>query len=167
MMRILGRVSLALLAFLFFSSSAVLAVTGQIQSISKRARTLQVFDQKTKQVHVVRLGSQTRYENAASLKEFIVNDKVVIDYEPGQPARIVKRVVIQVPPEKLISTQELSGLIARKAPMLLVDARPAMRFQEGHLPGAVSIPVGKMSKRLGELPADKNRLLVFYCGGPT
>ena len=67
-----------------------------------------------------------------------------------------------------IKVDEMHALVAANTPMTLVDARPESRFEQAHLPDAVSIPVPKL-KKLGEkaLPADKNKLLVFYCGGPT
>ena len=52
--------------------------------------------------------------------------------------------------------------------MLLVDCRPEARFAQSHLPGAVSISVDKMAKeQAAVLPKEKDKLLVFYCGGPT
>ncbi len=49
---------------------------------------------------------------------------------------------------------------------LLVDSRPKKtKYDKGHIPGALSIPTSKFDKMKGLLPADKNLLLVFYCGG--
>jgi rhodanese-related sulfurtransferase len=49
------------------------------------------------------------------------------------------------------------------APMVL-DVRPVAEHAAGHLPGAVSIPVGELRRRLAELPADRE--IVAYCRGP-
>jgi hypothetical protein len=67
-----------------------------------------------------------------------------------------------------IKVEEMYALISANTPMTLVDARPEARFAQAHLPDAISVPVPKL-KKLGEkaLPADKNRLLILYCGGPT
>lgn len=67
-----------------------------------------------------------------------------------------------------IKVDEMQALASAITPMTLVDARPESRFDQAHLPDAISIPVPKL-KSMGEevLPADKNQLLVFYCGGPT
>jgi len=48
--------------------------------------------------------------------------------------------------------------------VLLLDVRPGVEFQAGHLPGAVSIPLDELEQRLEELPPDK--LIVAYCRGP-
>jgi rhodanese-related sulfurtransferase len=51
-----------------------------------------------------------------------------------------------------------------KDEVLLLDVRPAIEFQAGHLPGAVSIPLDELEQRLEELPTGK--LIVAYCRGP-
>ena len=45
----------------------------------------------------------------------------------------------------------------------LIDARPAVKFEEGHVPGAINIPKPLLTKNLDQLAKDK--LLIFYCGG--
>ncbi len=66
-----------------------------------------------------------------------------------------------------IKIDELKALIDKGENFMLVDSRPGARYSESHLPGAVSIPVCEMQELLQNLPTDKNKLLVFYCGGPT
>ncbi len=48
--------------------------------------------------------------------------------------------------------------------VLLLDVRPEVEYQAGHLPGAVSIPLEELEQRLGEIPPDM--LIVAYCRGP-
>ncbi len=52
----------------------------------------------------------------------------------------------------------------RAGKVVLLDARPEVEYQAGHLPEAISIPLDELEKRLGELP--RNRTLVVYCRGP-
>ena len=67
-----------------------------------------------------------------------------------------------------IKTDDLHGLMEAGTALTLVDARPESRYNQAHLPDAISIPVPKLKKMKGEvLPKDKDKLLVFYCGGPT
>ena len=52
----------------------------------------------------------------------------------------------------------------RKGEVVLVDVRPAEEYDAGHIPGARSIPIEELSRRLAELPADHE--VVAYCRGP-
>jgi rhodanese-related sulfurtransferase len=47
---------------------------------------------------------------------------------------------------------------------ILLDVRPALEYQQGHITGARSIPVEQMSARLDELNHDQE--VVAYCRGP-
>ena len=52
--------------------------------------------------------------------------------------------------------------------LLLVDARPKKaKYDKGYIPSAISIPDSEFDKLKGKLPADKDTLLIFYCGGYT
>lgn len=65
-----------------------------------------------------------------------------------------------------VSPEWLQKQIASKAAMTLVDARPKRtQYDKGHIPTAISIPDSQFDKMTDQLPADKNTLLVFYCGG--
>jgi rhodanese-related sulfurtransferase/DNA-binding MarR family transcriptional regulator len=46
---------------------------------------------------------------------------------------------------------------------LIVDVRPVVEFEYGHLPDAVSAPLGELPEAAAELPRD--RKLVVYCRG--
>ena len=52
--------------------------------------------------------------------------------------------------------------------VMIIDSRPNKpKYVNGHIPTAVNIPDSQFDKLKGELPKDKNTLLIFYCGGPT
>jgi rhodanese-related sulfurtransferase len=48
-----------------------------------------------------------------------------------------------------------------------IPAGNCAKYDQGHIPMAVSIPDSKFDKMTAQLPKDKNALLIFYCGGPT
>jgi rhodanese-related sulfurtransferase len=64
--------------------------------------------------------------------------------------------------EKVTIDELRDRLRAGKA--VLIDARPDVEYQAGHLPQAISIPLDELDRRLDELP--RNRTLVVYCRGP-
>jgi rhodanese-related sulfurtransferase/biotin operon repressor len=47
---------------------------------------------------------------------------------------------------------------------LVIDVRPAIEFEYGHLPGAVNVTVEDLPSRIDELPREKR--IVAYCRGP-
>lgn len=50
--------------------------------------------------------------------------------------------------------------------VVVIDSRPAKRrYNVGHIPGAISIPDTMFDKMTDQLPAEKDKMLVFYCGG--
>ena len=61
-----------------------------------------------------------------------------------------------------ISRDELQSKLQRGKHML-VDVRPTLEYESGHLQGAISIPMEQLAKRLGTLPRD--RRIIVYCRG--
>ena len=50
----------------------------------------------------------------------------------------------------------------------IIDSRPKRaKYDKGHIPGAISIPDSQFDKMTAQLPAQKDALLIYYCGGPT
>lgn len=77
---------------------------------------------------------------------------------------------------KVISTEELKALVD-KGPAagnyLLFDSRPAGRYHAATIPTSLHLTdaemekldkEGKVASRLGD---DKNKTVIFWCGGPT
>ena len=64
---------------------------------------------------------------------------------------------------ELLTKEELAKRLRRKDDLLVLDVRPEQEYAAGHVPGAVSIPVAELRRRLKELP--KNREIVAYCRG--
>jgi rhodanese-related sulfurtransferase/DNA-binding MarR family transcriptional regulator len=46
----------------------------------------------------------------------------------------------------------------------VLDVRPEDEFRQGHLPGALNIPLAQLERRLSDLPAERE--IVAYCRGP-
>lgn len=143
--------------------------TGEIVGQSEKAKSISIevgkgdaaktmmlkFDDQTK-------GVEHAVKGHAAIISFEVrgNDKYATEIKP-KLAKLPEGVTE-------IKTEEMQELIKNRTDLLLVDSRPASRYGQSHLPGAVSIPVPLLEeKQAAALPEDKNTLLVFYCGGPT
>ena len=80
---------------------------------------------------------------------------------------------------RFVSATELKAMMVHGDDFVLVDARDEVHYERGHIRGAISIPAEDKPLREIDvrrpkwllyperLPADRARLLVFYCGGPT
>lgn len=62
-----------------------------------------------------------------------------------------------------VSRDELQARL-RDGSVLVVDVRPADEYAAGHVPGAVSVPVSEIKRRLKEIP--KGQEIVACCRGP-
>jgi hypothetical protein len=121
-----------------------------------KAKTIMVkFDDKT-------VGIEHASKGHSSIIEYEMRD--------GEPwATVVKPKFARIPEGvTVIKLDELKKIIAEDSDLMLIDARPANRYAASHLPGAVSIPVpAYKEKGASLLPENKDKHLVFYCGGPT
>ncbi len=62
-----------------------------------------------------------------------------------------------------VSRNELVGR-ANRGEVVILDVRPREEFAQGHIPGAISVPLGELDATLARLP--KRTQIVAYCRGP-
>jgi ArsR family transcriptional regulator len=62
-----------------------------------------------------------------------------------------------------VTRRELADRM-RDGLVIVIDVRPPDEFALGHVPGAISVPLGELQARLSEF--DKDREVVAYCRGP-
>ncbi len=48
--------------------------------------------------------------------------------------------------------------------VIVLDVRPGEEYEAGHIPGAISVPLDELERRLSSLPRDAE--IVAYCRGP-
>ncbi len=66
-------------------------------------------------------------------------------------------------PAPRITRKELKALLDRGEAILLVEALPDMYYRKAHLPGAINIPVERVSELAPHLLPDKHAEIVVYC----
>lgn len=151
-----------------------LKVKGKITNISQKAKTI-ALAKKDKSFFLVKFTDDTELKGVESSKEFKVGEAIVIHYTTDNGENIatsLEKALIKLPAGlQEIKTKELVSLIADNKDLLVIDARPPVKYAESHIPGAISIPYSKLVK-MGDdgaqlLAKHKDRQLVFYCGGPT
>ncbi|MEN8265115.1 MAG: rhodanese-like domain-containing protein [Nitrospirota bacterium] len=153
----------------------LLSAKGKVKGFAdpRQSKTISV-DVKKKGIMVFRYSDATKFINFKYLTE-LKGETAVVKYRTvgsDKVAAVIKKAFVKLP--EGVAEIKAAGMaeLVKKGPeagnYFLVDARPAKRYEEGHIPGAVSIPVSKLKKEGAELlPPDKNTPMVFYCGGPT
>lgn len=156
------------------AQSENLEIKGQVKAVSNKAKTVSV-EVTGKGVIILKFNDATKFINAQSGKDIPPPTGVIVKYKAVGPDKIatsITKALVKLPPGVVeIKTDELASLV-KKGPMegkyFLVDSRPAKIAAAAHIPTAVSIPVTVLQEQ-GEklLPADKDKPVIFYCGGPT
>jgi rhodanese-related sulfurtransferase len=77
--------------------------------------------------------------------------------------RLVERYLTDRQSLDAVSKVELAQRLADGA-VVVLDVRPSVEYEQGHVAGARSIPIDELEQRLSELPADQE--IVAYCRGP-
>ncbi len=62
-----------------------------------------------------------------------------------------------------VTKEELLRRLESGEDIVVLDVRPREEYEAGHIPGAVSIPLPELKRRLARLPKDKQ--IVAYCRG--
>jgi hypothetical protein len=145
-------------------------LAGNFKSRSGKAKSIQV--KINNRMVLVKYTADTKVKNVPKIKSLKGTIPLRIHYKKvGNDlvaTEIVAKPEITVPEDQLIDAKELTKIVAQgpeKGNYLLVDSRPPIKFKEGHIPSAVSIPFAKMKAMKDKLPRDKNKLLIFYCEG--
>ena len=141
---------------------------GKILGVSKKAKTISI-EAGGKPI-LVKFNLKTEGMEFAK-----VNDGAIVQYTTvgkDKIAMVIKPKLAKLPEGVMeISPAELAELIAlgpEKGNYFLADARPKSRYEEGTILGAISIPVAALKDRQEQLlPENKDKLLIFFCGGPT
>lgn len=64
----------------------------------------------------------------------------------------------------IITVEELERRLAAADPPLVLDVRERSEWNQGHIPGAMHIPLGALTERVGRLPKDRDIVAVCRSG---
>jgi rhodanese-related sulfurtransferase len=129
------------------NTSAHLKILRQARLVESHKRGLNV---------VYRLGAPQVFELWRRLRDLGTSRLAEVD-------RLVETYLTDRASLAAVDLDELKRLVA-DGDVTLVDVRPALEYQQGHIPDAWSIPVEELEHRLQELPRDRE--VVAYCRGP-
>lgn len=141
---------------------------GTVGVVSAKAETIQMT---AGAVWVVKFDDNTKVEGWGQPLNKLPRDKEIAVYFTKKDSdllatRISVKQPAKLPPEKVASTEFVAEHV-EKGDALIVDSRPAPRYYEGAIPGAINIYDAEFEKHIDKLPKDKNKLIIFYCQGPT
>ena len=148
-------------------------IRGNFVSTTENFKTIQIAVGSL--VWVVKYGDDLKLTGTEKISLIPKDKEVAVTYtgEEKNPYAVSLSVKppAQVPEEKQIKISEMQKLVEtgpEKGDYILYDARPAPRFNEGHIPHAVLFPQPAFDKLKDKLlPKEKDKLLIFYCGGVT
>lgn len=119
-------------------------------------REAQVVKTRKVGLHVFyRLSNPNVYRLIQVLRELAQQELAEVD-------RIVDTYLSQRSLLEPISLQEMQKRLDDPN-LVILDVRPALEYQQGHIAGARSIPIDELQSRLAELP--KEQEIVAYCRG--
>jgi predicted sulfurtransferase len=150
------------------------SIKGKISNISQKAKTI-ALTKKDNSFFLVKFTDETKLKGIESTKELKADEPILVTYSVVNGENLatsLQLVLVTLPAgTKEINTKELAELLKSNKDLLVIDSRPAIKYDESHIPGSLSIPYAKIVKMGDEgaklLEKYKDRQLVFYCGGST
>ncbi len=100
--------------------------------------------------------------SSKTVSDFLVNIEQIAEERLPDVNQIRKEFFEQRDPLEPVLLQELLQQMDT-GDIVLIDVRPKEEYEEGHIPGAISIPIEELEKELEQLPKDKE--FVAYCRG--
>lgn len=98
--------------------------------------------------------------------DFLLLYQHIIKYAVNEIAELEKIMNRQREDNKSLNAvhlDELENMIVNDN-VLLLDVRPSIEFEFGHITGALSVPINELMKQLKSLSKDKE--IIAYCRGP-
>jgi rhodanese-related sulfurtransferase len=140
------------------------AIARQIgQSVANTSHHLLVL-RRTGLVEAEKAGTYVTYRLADPLVvAFVLQLRTLAHARLAEIDRLSQDFLVQRGGLEAVDDGELLRRVKDGA-VTIIDVRPREEFEAGHIPGAISMPLTELTKRVRDLP--KNREVVAYCRGP-
>lgn len=131
-------------------------------SVANVSQHLQVLRQ-ARLVETERSGTMVRYRLAdRDVLDLWLALRSVAESRLAEVQQLVREYAVPGANGGDLPRADLQRLV-KEGEVVLIDTRPRVEYESGHLPGALSMPVDELPARLKELPRD--RPIVAYCRG--
>ena len=84
------------------------------------------------------------------------------EHQLAEVGRIVNTYLTERASMEPVTFDELRARL-KDSSLVLLDVRPAVEYDQGHIAGALSLPLDELEARLNELPPEQE--IVAYCRG--
>lgn len=143
------------------------SVEGIVQTTSLTFANASQHLQVLKNNNIVKARKEKQYVfYSISNDEFLSLYQHVIKYAVQEIAELEKTLNRQREDNNAsnaVSLDELETMLQNKE-VLLLDVRPEIEYEFGHITGAISVPMNKLMDKLKNL--SKNKEIIAYCRGP-
>jgi rhodanese-related sulfurtransferase/predicted transcriptional regulator len=133
------------------------------QSVAATSHHLQVL-RRARLVETEKAGLYVTYRLAdPQVETFLLEMRRLADARLAEIQQLTRTFLESRGALEPVDNEELVRRV-RRGEVVVLDVRPREEYAAAHLPGAISIPLAELPKRLREL--QKRREIVAYCRGP-
>jgi len=133
------------------------------QTVANTSHHLQVL-RRARLVDAEKSGLYVTYRLAdPQVGEFLLHLRLLAQTRLADIERVSRQYLEERGALEAVCNDELVRRV-RAGETTLIDVRPREEYVAGHIPGAISVPLADLKKRLGDVP--KGRDIVAYCRGP-
>ena len=131
-------------------------------SVANASQHLQIL-RHTRLVEAEREGTKINYRLANDgVLRLWLELRSVAESQLAEVKQIVDEFSVNGGSERALPRDELERMTG-EGEVFLIDVRPKLEYENGHIPDAVSVPILELVSRLEELPRD--RRIIAYCRG--
>ena len=133
------------------------------QTVATTSHHLQVL-RRARLVEAQKTGLYVTYRLAdPRVSDFFLHLRTLAESRLAEIEQVTRQYLEERRAMEPVRTNDLARRV-RAGDVTLIDVRPREEYLAAHIPGAISVPLGDLKKRLRELPVEQD--IVAYCRGP-